>query len=75
MAKAAKKAPPGPARTRRVIPTSVYLQDETRLKLEEMVADTGRSKSQIISSLIEGADGELLARLARISDDLSQLIA
>jgi predicted transcriptional regulator len=54
--------------------TSVYLDADSRSKLDHLAADTGQSRSHVIRGLIQGADGYLIERLGKIVEDLRKLI-
>lgn len=55
-------------------PTSLYLDDETKVKLEKLSAASGESMSQIMRGLIRGADGSKQKRLAKVVAELNDLV-
>ena len=54
--------------------TSVYLDSDSRGKLDDLSTNTGQSRSQVIRSLIQGADGERDKRLAEIAAEMADLL-
>jgi len=54
-------------------PTSIYLDDDSRQKLDVMSENTGQSRSQIMRSLIQGSDEEREKRLLEIIAELADM--
>jgi hypothetical protein len=62
------------ATTKKIAPTSIYLDLDTRKKLEKICSHSGESKSQAMRRLIRGADGSTDKKLAKIAAELNDLI-
>lgn len=56
------------------LPTSLYLDPETKEKLDSLAARSGESKSQVMRGLIRGADSERHQRLAELLSELNALM-
>ena len=52
--------------------TTVYLDSDSRQKLNELAEESGQSKSQVIRVLIQSADGKRYERIAKIVDELQR---
>lgn len=55
--------------------TSVYLDEESREKLRDLATQTGKSRSQVIRSLINGADGERERRLVDLVSEMKKVLS
>lgn len=60
-------APPSPHYT------SIYLDDESRNKIDAIAEETGQSRSQVMRSLIQGTDGTRDIRAAELVAELADL--
>lgn len=54
--------------------TSLYLDRESSEKLVQLVEETGLSRSQIIRTLINGADGERDTRMTQLVTEMAELL-
>lgn len=54
--------------------TSMYLDPESRAKLDRMAEATDRSRSLVVRDLIHGADGGRDARLSELVAELADLL-